>query len=123
MNTALLLAAALCILTAGIHSYVGERGLIRALVAMDTGVMETQLAKHVVRLAWHWTSLLWILVALYLVVVARGDEKSTWLLAVIGSVHLLAGVVDGLVTKGKHIGWAPITLIGLLILVGNFASS
>ncbi len=120
MNYFLMFAAVLCVITAFIHSYFGERRLIRPLIASNHGVMSAYLARQVVRFAWHWTSLLWILVALYLVSAASGGEHTHWLVLVVGIVHLAAGCIDGIVTKGMHIGWPPITLIGILVLLGVF---
>ncbi|WP_018996072.1 hypothetical protein [Hirschia maritima] len=115
----LLLAAALCIITALIHSFVGEKRLISPLIKSNHGVMTNPLAKEVIRFAWHWTSALWFLIAAYLGLVTF-DEKmaSPLLLWAIGLVHIAAGLFDALITKGKHIGWPPITAIGVLISLG-----
>ena len=118
MNALFLTAAALCIITAFIHSYFGEQRLLSPLIGSNHGVMSADLAKQVVRFAWHWTSLLWILVALYLISAALSDNHSHWLVLLVGVVHLVAGCIDGIITKGKHIGWPPITLIGVLVFLG-----
>jgi hypothetical protein len=117
MNTILLFSAsALSVMTAFIHSYFGETRLISPLVKSGNGVMANTLAKRVMRFAWHWTSALWILVAAYLAIAAQGQLVHQPLLLAIGIVHLLAGMMDGVWTRGKHIGWPPITLIGVLVI-------
>ena len=55
MNPFFLTAAAFCIVTALIHSYFGERRLISPLIGSNHGVMSGDLAKQVVRFAWHWS--------------------------------------------------------------------
>ena len=112
----LFLASALSVITAMVHSYFGEKRLIAPLVSSNQGVMANALAKQVIRFAWHWTSALWILVAAYLALAAQGQFVSQLLLFGVGIFHLIAGILDGVLTRGKHIGWAPITLIGVFVL-------
>ncbi len=116
----LLSAAALCVLTALIHSYFGEKRLIGPVVNSNHGVMANDLAKQVMRFAWHWTSVLWAMVAVYLAVAAQSETGNAMLLMTIGILHLLGGFFDAIITRGKHIGWPPILLIGVLVLVACF---
>ena len=115
----LYLAAGLCVATASIHSYFGEKRLIAPVIRAGHGVMAHALARQVMRFAWHWTSALWVLVAGYLVYAAQGAVFHRPLIIGIGVAHLVAGVLDGLLTRGKHIGWPPITLIGVLVLMAS----
>jgi hypothetical protein len=120
MATLLLYAAAfLCVVTALIHSYFGEKRLIAPVINAGHGVMVHPLAKQVMRFAWHWTSALWVLIAAYLALSAQGTFVYPPLVIGIGLVHLVAGILDGVFTRGKHIGWPPITLIGVLVLVAS----
>jgi len=121
MDFILLIAAStLCLVTALIHSYFGEKRLIAPLIDSDHVVLEKPLAKQVLRFAWHWTSALWMLVAAYLFLAASSQLDHEPLLLAIGIAHLIAGLIDGLFTRGKHIGWPPITLIGVLVLATLF---
>ncbi len=112
------IAAVLGLATLLIHSIVGEKRLITPLVNSDDGVMEADLAKQVVRFAWHFTSLLG-LVAIYVLFKSAQnlDAADTSLLAVIGGVFLLAGIYDAIVTRGKHIGWPFLAAIGALTII------
>lgn len=112
-------ASALCVATAFVHSYFGEKRLIGPIIHAQQGVVAHSLAQQVLRFAWHWTSALWILIALYLTLTAQGLAYSRALLLGIGAVHLIAGLVDGICTRGQHIGWSPITVIGVLVLVAS----
>jgi hypothetical protein len=119
MATSFLIAAAITsLVTAGTHSYFGEKRLIGPLVASDDGVMSRQLAKQVVRLAWHLTSLLWIGQALLLLRAATHPEfLDAALIGGIGILHVAAGLFDAFVTRGKHIGWPLLTAIGVFALL------
>ena len=118
MASALFLAAGVvCVLTALVHSLVGEVRLIGPLVRSRSGVMGRPLVRQVVRFAWHWTSVLWLLVAAVLVSAGLGHQVERWLLACIGGVHLALGLWDAVITRGRHIGWPLITLIGGLTLL------
>jgi len=119
----LLWAAALCAICAGIHSVLGEQKLLRPQLAAPTGVLENPLARQVTRLAWHWTSALWLLAGALLVAAAYGDIGATWLVIAVGAVHLIAGIADAIMTKGRHIGWPLITLIGAFTLLSVYLTA
>ena len=112
-----LAAGVVCVLTALVHSLVGEVRLIGPLVRSRSGVMGRPLARQVVRFAWHWTSVLWLMVAGVLVSAGVGHAVDTWLLACIGGVHLVLGLFDAAVTRGRHLGWPMLILIGGLTLL------
>ncbi|QZH74862.1 MAG: hypothetical protein JY451_14620 [Erythrobacter sp.] len=117
----LLMAAALCAITALVHSVLGEQRLLRPLLATNTGVMESPLARNVTRFAWHWTTVLWLLVAAVLALSAYGDIDAPWLVFAIGTAHLVFGVADAILTRGKHIGWPLMTIIGGLTLLAFYS--
>lgn len=115
-NTLLVCSGILCMITALIHSILGEQKIIGPLLDLHQGVMQRKQARQVTRLAWHWTSVLWCLIGLYLLVSAWAEVLFQPYVIAIGLVHLSAGIFDGVLTRGKHIGWFPITLIGVLVL-------
>lgn len=119
MNSLLLfIAAFLALITMLIHSIVGEKRLIGPLVNSGDGVMQTDLAKQVIRFAWHFTTILG-LIAVYVLFDAAQNfplvDKP--LLALTGAVFLVAGLYDAIATRGKHIGWPFLAGIGLLTLI------
>lgn len=116
----LLMAAALCAITAVIHSVLGERRLLAPVLALDSPITQSPSGRAVIRFAWHWTSALWLLVAAVLALSAYGRIDAPMLVAAIGAVHLVAGIADGILTRGRHIGWPLITLIGALALLATF---
>jgi hypothetical protein len=100
-------------LTAIAHSIVGEKRLIGPLLARNIDLLSGYRAS-LVRFAWHFTSLLMIVTAL--VVGWPGTPVS--LIQITGAMWLLAGVLDGILTRGKHIGWPLLSAAGLLALLG-----
>jgi len=116
----LMMAAALCLITAAVHSVLGEQRLLAPLFAVDSPITRSVLAQRVLRFAWHWTSALWVLVGAVLALSAHGYIDFPMLIAAIGAVHLVAGIADGLLTRGRHIGWPLITIIGALALLATY---
>ncbi|QTD56372.1 hypothetical protein [Parasphingorhabdus cellanae] len=113
----LTIAAILALATVLVHSIVGEKRLIGPLVTAGDGVMQEDLAKQVIRFAWHFTSILG-LIAVYILAMAAYDfaAADVTLLAVTGSAFLIAGIYDAIVTKVKHIGWPMLAAVGALTL-------
>jgi hypothetical protein len=112
-----LAAGLLCLATALLHSLLGEVRLIGPILRGRHGVLSRPLSRQVTRFAWHWTTVLWLVVAAVLLSAAFGDPVERWLLGVIGVAHLAMGLFDAVLTRGKHIGWPLITLIGGLTLL------
>ena len=112
----LLTAACLCVVTAGIHSIMGEQRLIGPLLNSQARIMREPLARQVVRFAWHWTSALWLVVAVVLVSAATGSFVDRTILLAIALAHIVCGLLDAAITRGKHIGWPFILSIGALTL-------
>ncbi|WAT18254.1 hypothetical protein OZN62_01380 [Aurantiacibacter sp. MUD11] len=116
----LLMAAALAAITAGLHSVLGEQRLLAPLLASDAPPMQSEFARNVTRFAWHWTSVLWLCVGAVLALTAYGEIDAPWLVFGIGAVHFIMGVADAILTRGQHIGWPLITLIGGLTLLAFY---
>lgn len=114
----LVMAALATLATAFTHSYFGERRLIQPLVASSKGVMAGSLAKLVIRLAWHVTSLLWMGQALLLLREALDPgSPDRALIGGIGVLHVAVGLFDAFATRGKHVGWPMLTAIGIFSLL------
>ena len=108
------LSAAIMVFTATVHSVLGERRLIGPILAMNSGVVAVPLGRDVLRFAWHMTSLLMILSALTLV--WPGIDRT--LIAIIGGSWLAAGLIDAVMTRGRHVGWPALAAAGAFALVG-----
>ncbi len=113
---ALIAAGVLCAITAVLHSLVGEKRLIGPILASGATIMRGALARAVLRFAWHWTSALWLCVGAVLVSAGTGSFVDRTVLLAIALAHIFCGLFDGVLTRGKHVGWPFITLIGALTL-------
>lgn len=114
----LLLAAALLVITACVHSWFGERRLIAPIIQSGAAIMKRDLARQVLRFAWHLTSLLWLVIAITLAHAAlTGSGAGPVFIALVGILHVGIGVFDAILTRGRHIGWPLLTLIGVFCLL------
>jgi hypothetical protein len=113
-QAALTFAGLLLMLTMTVHSAVGQRRLIRQLLDERAGVMNHAMARFIAPFAWHLTSGIGLVVAAILLAWAWApDQAMEFGLIVAGIVFTAAGLIDMVGSKGKHIGWAPLTMIGL----------
>lgn len=113
----LTIGSLLLVATMGVHSILGQRRLIRPLLDEGHGVMQYPLARFIVPFAWHLTSIIGLIVAAILFAWAWApDQARTVGLTMTGIVFTASGLIDAIGSKGKHVGWAPLTLIGLFSL-------
>ena len=124
-QAALTIAAVLLAITMGVHSVIGQRRLIRPLLdeGMGGGVMKHPLSRFIAPFAWHLTSGIGLVVAaiLFAWAWAPGQAKAVSLAAT-GVVFTASGLIDCIGSRGKHIGWAPLTLIGLSAFAARLLS-
>ena len=110
-------AVGLLVLTAAIHSLLGEKRLITPLMRERTGVLVSAQARFLLRLTWHLTSVLWLALAVILLAaVWRPETVVRVALAATGGLFLICGLVDAVATRFRHIGWPFLTAIGVLAL-------
>jgi hypothetical protein len=113
-QAALTFASLLLVMTMAVHSVVGQRRLVRPLLDEGAGVMKHPLACFIVPFAWHLTSGIGLALAAILFAWAWAPDQAQAIgLAATGVVFTASGLIDAVGSKGKHIGWAPLTLIGL----------
>lgn len=110
------LASATMVATALIHSVLGERLLISPMLAIEVPLMKQPLARQVLRYAWHLTSVFMILSAALIVwpAVPMSPIRLT------GIVWFIVGIVDALLTQGKHLGWPFLAAAGILTFIGTW---
>ena len=112
--TWLWLSAGLMVVTAAIHSFLGEKDLVRPLLSIDEGILKIELERQTVRLAWHLTTALILLSAA--LVIWPGTPGSLIILA--GATWVMLGVVVAIHTRGKHLGWPLFVVAGGSALLG-----
>jgi hypothetical protein len=117
-NGLLFTAAVFLIVTAFAHSLLGERRLIGPLLARREGVLASDLARVVLRFAWHLTSVTWMILALILVQLVRAPVTArVWAAASTGVGFIGIGLFDAVASRGRHIGWPLLTGLGLAALL------
>jgi hypothetical protein len=122
-QAALTFATLLLVATMGVHSILGQKRLIRPILKQGAGVMQRPLARFILPFGWHLMSFFGLIIAAILFAWAWAPEKAaTFGLAATAVVFIASGVVDAVGSKAKHIGWAPLALIGLSALAALFAA-
>jgi len=113
----LILAAVLVVLTCLTHSLLGERRLIGPLLTLRAGVLQSDLARQVLRFAWHLLSALGLLLAYLLFTYGQDpDAANLVMITLIGLTLTGFGLFDAIYTRGKHIGWPLLTAAGVTTL-------
>ncbi len=115
--TLVAIVAGLLVLTGTIHSLLGEKRLITPLLQARSGILASAQARFLLRLTWHGFSVLMGVLALVLLtLIWRPEAVLQTTLGATGAVFLISGLVDVVVTRGRHIGWPFLTAIGVLAL-------
>jgi len=113
----LTIASLLLVATMGVHSILGQKRLIRPILKQGAGVMQRPLARFILPFGWHLMSFIGLVVAAILFAWAWApDQARTVGLAMTGLVFTASGLIDAVGSKGQHVGWPPLTLIGLISL-------
>lgn len=114
----LYMAAALLIVTGIVHSLLGESRLIGPLLSRREGILASELARLLIRFAWHLTSLTWVVLAVIVIQLVHDPFTARWWgAATIGAVFTAAGLFDLIYTRGRHVGWPLLTGIGVAALL------
>jgi hypothetical protein len=119
LDQALLTATSLLLVaTMAVHSILGQKRLIRPILKQGAGVMQRPLARFILPFGWHLMSFMGLVIAAILFAWAWAPDQARPVgLAMTGLVFTASGVVDAVGSKGQHVGWPPLTIIGLLSLV------
>jgi hypothetical protein len=118
-------AAILAIVVSLIHSLLGEQRLIKPMVdgaEPGVSVLNSRLARRIVRFAWHITSVSWCAQAAIFVVAARvaPEAQARVIAALIGASFLLMAIVSFVISRGRHVGWPFLGATGLAGLAASF---
>jgi hypothetical protein len=108
MVIALYIAAALALISALTHSYLGDRYLTKRLFKigdLPPLLGSSQFAAITLRVAWHLTSIAWLGFAALLVLLALGRTTPQAEGLVVGITFAVHGVVVLVASRGKHFSW------------------
>jgi hypothetical protein len=127
MNVFLLAAAALLFGIGVMHTVLaewkGERRLVRRITGstlFDPSEAGDLLARRIVRLAWHLTSLMWCGTAVVLGYIAfieasRATDVIVWILSLVFLLHSLLSLV---IARGSHVSWLGFLMVSVLASFG-----
>ena len=116
-QAALTTASLLLVVTMGVHTILGQKRLIQPILKQGAGVMQRPLARFILPFGWHLMSFFGLTIAAVLFAWAWAPDQARPIsLAMTGLVFTASGIIDAIGSKGKHVGWPPLTLIGLLAL-------
>ena len=119
METLLYLAAVLAVALGAAHSVLGERSiLIRLFRRNDLPKLfgSSEFTIRTLRFAWHVTTVAWFGFAALLVHAGRGDLTVSGMLQIIGLTFVASGALPLLITRGKHLSWLVLFVIGGIAL-------
>ena len=111
------LAAALVFLLGLAHSVLGERYILVRLFRRDNLPKlfgGTEFTTRTLRFAWHITTILWWGFAVLLWQLASGPVSTSFILKVIGFTSIAAGLLPLIITRGKHLSWVVLFVIGAI---------
>jgi hypothetical protein len=111
-------AASFAVICAVVHSVLGERRLIGPILAeipLGPAVLKSRLARKILRLAWHVTSIGWIAQAAVFIILAvvPTDAQSRPIAVTIGVSFLLMAAISIAMSRGRHVGWPILAAVGL----------
>ena len=128
MNAFLLVAAAVLLSIGVMHTVVaewkGERRLVwrvTRLTLFDSSDAKDLLAKRIVRLAWHLTSLIWCGCAVVFAYIAFVEASGPIIVVVriLASVFLLHSALSLIIVRGRHASWLGFLIVSVLSFLGT----
>lgn len=105
----------LLVLTAFVHSWFGERLLIGPLLRrrLDPAA-KNPLGRFVLRFGWHMMSISFVALSAVLWVSMGSDvDHHRMISGIVGVIFALCGLFDAVASRGRHIGWPLLMLIGV----------
>jgi hypothetical protein len=109
-----IVSAALMAVTAFLHSYFGEKRLLRPLFASQTPFFEPHPRRRLLRTSWHWQSGFMLSHA----VVMLWPGVDARLKLAIGVFWLVMGLQSLIRSRGKHVGWFSLLGAGIAAIAG-----
>jgi len=107
-------AAALIVFGAVFHSWRGEKLLITPTLAVDDPFIQRPMTQAITRFGWHAGTGYMLLTAIILIL--QGVPALLELLT--GLLWLVLGIANLIMAKAKHPGGPLLSLIGILIIAG-----
>lgn len=123
MNPLLITAALLTIGIGVVHSWLGERFIIRRLLRrtdLPTLFGDDSFTRLTLRFAWHLTTVAWFGLAAVLLVLSgllTGVRVSDGLVFAVAQTFVVSAVLALVLTRGRHLSWVVYLIIAALCLL------
>lgn len=123
MNGLLIAAAVLTIVIGIVHSWLGERFIIRRLLRrtdLPKLFGDDTFTRRTLRFAWHLTTAAWFGLAAILVTlsgVIAGVRVSDGVVFAIAQTFIASAALALILTRGRHLSWVVFSIIAALCLV------
>jgi hypothetical protein len=109
-SMALIAAALLTFIIGAVHSWLGERRLIRPLLAPEQrhGLLaKSAFARGVLRFAWHVTTIAWWGIGLIIAALAFSPigGQGRLILGIVAATFFVTGGVTLVTSRGRHLAW------------------
>ncbi|GAB2489122.1 hypothetical protein GCM10027266_00980 [Arenimonas alkanexedens] len=101
------------------HSWLGERYILTRLFRrsnLPELFGSSDFTTRTLRFAWHITTIAWFGFAALLLQAGRGDLTVSGMLQIVGVTALASGFLPLLLTRGKHLSWLVLFVIGGIAL-------
>ncbi len=114
-GTLLFIAAAIIVILALFHSVAGQKVLIGPLLKENTEILSDPRWRALILFGWHSTTVLLLVIGLYLALVAGGYTSGNDLqLAAIAISFIGLGIANAIMAKFKHPGWIILSSVGII---------
>jgi len=123
VNILLISAAVLTIAIGIVHSWLGERFILRRLLRrsdLPTLFGDDTFTRQTLRFAWHLTTVAWFGLAAVLVVlsgVVVGIRVSDGVVFAVAQTFIMSAVLALTLTRGRHLSWVVFSVIAALCLL------
>lgn len=110
-------AAALCLVLALGHSYLGERYILIRLFRRDDlpHLFGSEVfTRRTLRFAWHITSIAWLGFGALLLALATGNSSPRTTLRILAWIFAAHAAVTIVGSRGRHLAWIPFGAIAAL---------
>ncbi|MGD2132771.1 MAG: hypothetical protein PVI23_08260 [Maricaulaceae bacterium] len=119
MPILLALSGVTAILTAGGHSWLGERHILRPLSSgtAEVGVLRKPVNRRLLRAVWHLPSVIWAVLGAATVALAASGRFDARFLIVFGAIYAASAACNFFAVRGPHVGQALLlATVGLMAL-------
>ncbi len=115
LSTILYIAAFFAFAVGIAHSYLGERRILLPLIKRGNLPKirgSEEITAKTIRIAWHATTVLFWVVGVILIFLARNALDFHSMSAILAGTFLPLGILSLIASRGRHVSWLPFLIIG-----------